>query len=123
MESAICLDPLFEQALVVGEGRPCLAALVVLNADLWFGFAKEIGLDPFERGSLDDERLQKKVLARIQAQLHDFPGYARIRRVSLSLDPWTVEDGLVTPTLKAKRAKIIELHQPQIEKMYGKVRH
>ena len=119
MESAICLDPLFEQALVVGEGRPCLAALVVLNADLWFGFAKELGLDPFERESLDDERLRKKVLSRIQTQLHDFPGYARIRRVCLDLDPWTVEDGLVTPTLKTKRAKIIERYQAQIERMYN----
>ncbi len=119
MESAICLDPLFEQALVVGEGKPCLAALVVLNADLWFGFAKELGLDPFERDNLRDERLQKKVLARIQSQLHDFPGYARIRRVSLSLDPWTVEDGLITPTLKTKRAKILERFREQVDEMYA----
>ena len=118
MESAICLDPLFEQALVVGEGRSCLAALIVLNGDLWFGFAKELGLDPFDRDCLDDERLQKKVLARIQVQLHDFPGYARIRRVRLSLDPWTMEDGLITPTLKAKRAKILERYQQQVDTMF-----
>jgi len=118
MESAICLDPLFEQALVLGEGKPCLSALVVLNADLWFGFAKELGLDPFERECLADERLQKKVLSRIQVQLHNFPGYARIRRVSLSLDPWTVEDGLVTPTLKTKRTKILECCQSQVDAMY-----
>ncbi len=122
MESAICLDPLFEQALVIGEGKPCLAALLVLNADLWFGFAKELGLDPFDRSALDDERLQKKVLSRIQAQLHDFPGYARIRRVCLSLDPWTVEDGLITPTLKTKRARILECHQQQVETMYTAMR-
>ncbi len=118
MESAICLDPLFEQALVVGEGRPCLGALVVLNADLWFGFARELGLDPFDRSCLDDEKLQKKVLSRIQTQLHDFPGYARIRRVSVSLDPWTVEDGLITPTLKAKRAQILERYREQVDAMY-----
>ena len=119
MESAICLDALFEQALVVGEGRPCLTALIVLNADLWFGFAKELGLDPFERDSLKDEALQKKVLARIQTQLHNFPGYARIRRVTLDLDPWTVDEGLVTPTLKTKRAKILERYQSQVEAMYS----
>jgi long-chain acyl-CoA synthetase len=118
MESAICLDALFEQALVIGEGRPCLAALVVLNPDLWFGFAKELGLDPFERDSLKNEALQKKVLSRIQERLHDFPGYARIRRVTLDLDPWTVDDGLITPTLKTKRAKILEHYQSQVEDMY-----
>ncbi|VAW72752.1 Long-chain-fatty-acid--CoA ligase [hydrothermal vent metagenome] len=122
MESAICLDPLFEQALVIGECKPCLAALIVFNADLWFGFVKELGLDPFDRNALDDERLQKKVLSRIQVQLHDFPGYARIRRVNLSLDPWTVEDGLVTPTLKTKRAKILERHEQEVENMYCAMR-
>ncbi|VAW81953.1 hypothetical protein MNBD_GAMMA14-1537 [hydrothermal vent metagenome] len=91
----------------------------MLNADLWFGFAKELGLDPFERDSLKDEALQKKVLARIQTQLHNFPGYARIRRVTLDLDPWTVDEGLVTPTLKTKRAKILARYQSQVEAMYS----
>jgi len=118
MESAICFDPLFEQALVVGEGRPCLGALVVLNPDLWFGFAREQGLDPFARESLQDSRLQKKVLSRIQQQLHNFPGYARIRRVHLELEPWTVDNGLLTPTLKIKRAKVLEQFSAEVEALY-----
>ncbi len=118
MESALCLDPLIDQALVVGEGRPYLAALVVLNPDLWFGLAREFGLDPFRRESLADERLQKKVLARIQARLHDFPGYAKIRRVALMLDPWTVDNGLVTPTLKVKRPRVLEHCRKEVEALY-----
>ena len=118
MESAICLDSLFEQALVVGEGKSYLGALIVLSSDLWFGFAKEQGLDPFARESLQDSHLHKKVLARIQQQLHDFPGYARIRRVALMLDPWTVENGLLTPTLKVKRARALEQFSDQVEALY-----
>ena len=119
MESAICLDGLFDQALVVGEGRPWLAAVLVLNPDLWFGYARELGLDPFARESLEDERLQKKVLARVQRQLHDFPGYARIRRVLLTLEPWTVDDGLMTPTLKVKRTKVLECFAGPLERLYS----
>jgi len=118
MEAAICMDPLFDQALVLGEGRPCLAALLVLNPDLWFGFARELGLDPFRRECLEDERLQKKVLARVQQQLHDFPGYAKIRRVGLSLDPWTVENGLLTPTLKVKRAAVLEQFADRVQALF-----
>jgi long-chain acyl-CoA synthetase len=118
MEAAICLDPLFEQTLVVGEGKSFLSAVIVLNPDLWFGFARELGLDPMARESLQDERLHRKVLQRVQAQLKDFPGYAKIRRVCLQLDPWTVEDGLVTPTLKVKRAKVCRLLSQQIEDLY-----
>ncbi|MFQ5643925.1 MAG: AMP-dependent synthetase/ligase [Thiogranum sp.] len=119
MESAICLDALFEQALVVGEGKPYLGALIVLSSDLWFGFAREQGLDPFARESLEDSHLHKKVLARVQQQLHDFPGYARIRRVSLMLDPWTVENGLLTPTLKIKRARVLEQFREQVEALHA----
>ncbi len=118
MESAICLDPLIDQALVVGEGRPWLAALVVLNSDLWFGLAKELGLDPFQRDSLADERLQKRILERIQMQLHDFPGYARIRRVAPMLEPWTVDNGLLTPTLKVKRALALERFADEVAGLY-----
>ena len=119
MEEAICYDPLFDQALVVGEGRPCLAAILVLNADRWFGFAREMGLDPFARESLQDERLEKRVLSRVQAQLHAFPGYAKVRRVLLTLDPWTVENGMITPTMKLRRAPILQAFARQIEALYA----
>ncbi len=119
MEAAICCDSLIDQALVVGEGKSYLGAVLVVNADLWFGFAKELGLDPFARDSLLDERLHKKIISRVQAQLHEFPGYARVRRIILTLEPWTVENGLITPTLKLKRAMVIEQFADQIEAMYG----
>jgi long-chain acyl-CoA synthetase len=119
MESAICMDSLFDQALIVGEGKSYLSAILVLNSELWFGFAKEQGLDPFERDSLNRASLQKKVVSRIQVQLHDFPGYAKVRRVILTLDPWTVEDGLMTPTLKLKRARVMEQFADRIEALYG----
>jgi long-chain acyl-CoA synthetase len=118
MEAAICLDPLFDQALVVGEARPSLAAVVVMNSDLWFGFAKDLGLDPFARESLENEQLQRKVLSRLQKQLHEFPGYAKIRHVIPTLEPWTVEDDLVTPTLKVKRARVMERFADRIEALY-----
>jgi len=118
MEAAICLDPLFDQALVLGEGKPSLSAVVVLNSDLWFGLAKELGLDPFVRDSLENERLHRKLLSRMQKQLHEFPGYAKIRHVILTLDPWTVEENLVTPTLKVKRAQVLERFADRIEALY-----
>ncbi len=119
MEMAITLDPLFEQALIIGEGRPYLTALVVLNGEEWFPLATEHGLDPFEESSLQDRNLQTTLLKRIGEALHDFPGYARIRRVTPLLQPWTIENGLLTPTLKVKRAKVVEAHGENIENMYN----
>jgi long-chain acyl-CoA synthetase len=48
----------------------------------------------------------------------DFPGYAKIHHLARVAEPWTVENGLLTPTLKVKRAKVAERHAAQIEAMY-----
>ena len=119
MEMAITLDPLFEQAMVIGEGRPFLSALVVLNGEEWFPLASEHGLDPFEESSLQDRHLHTTLLKKLGEALHEFPGYARIRRVAPLLQPWTIDNGLLTPTLKVKRAKVIEAYGDLIESMYN----
>jgi long-chain acyl-CoA synthetase len=118
MESAIQSDDYFEQALIVGEGESYLAALIVLDSEKWFGLATELGLDAMEPESLHSIALQQFVIQRVRVMLHDFPAYAKVRRVTLILEPWTTENGLMTPTMKVKRAKVIEHHQSDIDKMY-----
>ena len=119
MESAIALHHLFEQALIVGEGRAFLGALIVINSDEWFTLAKDHGLDPFDEHSLQDKKLHGFVIRQISDALHDFPGFAKVRRVILILEPWTVENDLLTPTLKVKRAKVIAHYQKEIDQMFG----
>jgi long-chain acyl-CoA synthetase len=118
MENAIQSDALFEQAMIVGEGESYLSALLVLNSDKWFSLAKQLNLNPMENQSLGDKSLQQFVIQRLRQLLHDFPAYAKIRRVSLSLEPWTIENGMMTPTMKIKRAKVIEHHQADIARLY-----
>lgn len=115
MEAAIVKDPLFEQVLVLGEGRPFLSVLTVLNPDEWRKLAAEAGLDPAVPGA-DAETL---ALDRIAQRIHEFPGYARVRRVTLSLTPWSVENGLLTPTLKLKRARVVDRFHAEIDRMYA----
>jgi long-chain acyl-CoA synthetase len=118
METAIQSDPMFEQAMIVGEGESYLSALLVLNSDKWFSLAKQLKLNPMENQSLDDKSLHQFVIQRLRQLLHDFPAYAKIRRVSLTLEPWTIENGMMTPTMKIKRAKVIEHHQADIARLY-----
>jgi long-chain acyl-CoA synthetase len=119
MEMAIGLDPLFDQVLVVGEGRSFLSALLVLNADLWTGLAGEYGLNPDLIESLADTHLVKDMLKRIRVALRGFPGYAKIRRATLMLEPWTPDNGLMTPTLKVKRGQVLKHHGEAVERMYS----
>jgi len=75
-------------------------------------------LDPASAQSLQAPQAEQLVLERINAQIKAFPGYAQVRRAALFLEPWTVENGLLTPTLKLKRARVIEQHQSEYEQLY-----
>ena len=117
MEAAILRDPLFEQVMLIGEKRSYLSALAVLNPSRWQAFIAQHGLD-----DLDNEqqrhRIEEILLEKITHLTSEFPGYAKIRRVAVVQEPWTVENGLMTPTLKLKRAKVLEKHQAEIDKLY-----
>jgi long-chain acyl-CoA synthetase len=119
MEAAIQLDPLFEQAMIVGEGKPYLAALIVLNEEHWKSFAAHRHLDPAQPATLRDPKVVKALTKHVAHQLKHFPGYAQIRRLHLDLKPWTLEDGLLTPTLKIKRDLIFNRYREAIEVLYA----
>lgn len=119
MELTILLDPLFEQAMVVGEGRPYLTALIVLNDAHWPEFAASVGVDPDNPAALRDPRIVKALIQRVARHLRHFPGYAQIRRLHPELRPWTVDDGLLTPTLKIKRNQLLDRYRDAIDAMYA----
>jgi len=118
IEMAISNDRLFEQSLVVGEGRPYLSALLVLNEAEWSRLADTIGVDASQQAALENRRVEEALLERIAVRLAHFPGYARIRRVQAGLTPWSVQDGLMTATLKLRRKQLLERYVAEIEKLY-----
>ena len=116
MEAAILLDPLFEQALVVGEGRPCLAVIAVVNAKAWQDEAAKAGA---ASGGLASDDAREFALTRIRRRLADFPACAEVRKAALVEQGWSMENGLLTPTLKPKRDAILAHHRDLIEEIYG----
>lgn len=119
MEMAIAMDPLFEQVMVIGEAQPYLAALVVLNPDLWQSTAEQAGLPAEARNDVNHEAAERLLLERIAERLKDFPGYARVHHVAASLEPWTVESGLITPTMKVKRSRLLDRFSDQVVRLYA----
>jgi long-chain acyl-CoA synthetase len=96
VELAILGDRTFEQLMLVGEGRPFLVLLAVA------------------KGS-DEKRLVKLANARLKA----FPRYARVRRAIVAPEPWTVENGLLTPTLKVRRDAVLKRFAGEIDSVYA----
>ncbi|WP_159999620.1 long-chain fatty acid--CoA ligase [Roseomonas sp. 18066] len=95
LESLLMAEPEIAQAVVAGEGRPGLAALLV----------------PADR---KDEDAVKAALRRVNGKLS---GIERIRYFA-SVAPFTVENGQMTPTMKVKRKIVLQDHAGVIEKLY-----
>ena len=118
MEAAILADPLFEQVMVVGEGKAYLGLLAVVNRERWVAAMHERGLPADWPESLHASQSKAYALQRVTQQIQAFPGYARIRRVALLAEPWTPDNGLQTPTLKVKRAKVLERYHKDFAGLY-----
>ncbi|BBI99121.1 AMP-dependent synthetase [Ferrigenium kumadai] len=118
MEIAILHDPLFDQVMIFGEAHPYLVALAVVNPQGWEHFAQEVGIRADMPEALTDSRVEAKVLKRIARNLRDFPGYAKVNRVLLLREPWSIENGLLTPTLKIKRAEVAQRFATEIRELY-----
>ena len=120
LEQAIAADPLFEQVMVIGEQRPFIAALAVLNRAAVEAAAKELGLSGQISDLLASERLQALALDHIKRAVADLPSYATPRKIWLTAEPWTVGAGLMTPTLKLKRHALETVFANEIARIYAK---
>ena len=95
MELAVLGDPQFEQIMLVGEGKPFLSLIAVTQAS-------------------DEKALMKAANERLK----QFPKWMRIRRVIASSEAWSVDNGLLTPTLKVKRAQVLAHFAKPLEAIY-----
>ncbi|WP_295401570.1 long-chain fatty acid--CoA ligase [uncultured Thiocystis sp.] len=118
LERTILEDPWFEQALVVGEGRPFITALLVLERQAWSALAASVSLEADDEGSLGDERVKAAVIARLAGLLRECPAHEQIRGVHLLLTAWTLDNGLLTPTLKVKREDVERRSAEAIRMLY-----
>uniref|UniRef100_A0A4W6CD62 Arachidonate--CoA ligase n=1 Tax=Lates calcarifer TaxID=8187 RepID=A0A4W6CD62_LATCA len=110
------------QVFVHGDSlQSCLVAIVVPDPEVLPGFAKSLGC----QGSIEDlcknTEIKKAILSDMiklgkEAGLKSFE---QVKDVYLHPEQFTIENGLLTPTLKAKRAELKALFQSQIDKLYA----
>ena len=118
LELALETDPLFAQTFVVGEARPFISFIAVLNTEEWKKLAAKLGVDPNDK--LRVAKVMQYVLL-CSSELALPPLVSRIMRcrvMALTLEPWTIDNGLLTPTLKLKRKPLTDRFAAQIEEMY-----
>ncbi len=115
MEMALESLALVEKAIVYGEGKPFLTAALSLNEEEWKKTSETL-----EVTSADEAVVEEFILKEIAPLMRTFPSYARVRRLFATEEQWTIDNGLLTPTLKVKRSKISERYRNEIERLYKK---
>jgi len=119
IENALAASPLIEQAVVIGDNRKYLSALIVPTfaaLELW---AQENSLSFANRAELigrpEVQELYAKELERL---MKDYARVEQIRKFTLLETEWSQSTGELTPTLKMKRPAINQKYGPLIEAMY-----
>lgn len=120
VEQALAVCPLLEQVMVVGDGKSFLTALVVPKSGAIAQIARTLNLPEADDATLaQNPQIRSHVLEQLQPCLHDFPGYARLGGVALLSEAMSVENGLLTPTLKLKRNVILGRYQNEVDALYA----
>ncbi|RME59647.1 MAG: hypothetical protein D6780_04775 [Candidatus Dadabacteria bacterium] len=119
VEERLKRNKFISEAVVVGDGRPALIALIVPDKE---ALLEEIARIEKKRGqavNLDLEKITKKVIYQAVKKFNEHPStrpYERIRGF-IVIPPLKINQGL-TPTLKVQRKKVIALHRRAIEALY-----
>jgi long-subunit acyl-CoA synthetase (AMP-forming) len=109
IENLLNANPLIEMSMVSGVGQPAAYAQVVLAEDL----RPKLG-DPAVRSQVEQDL--KALLDQINRQVAD---YEQLKMIVVVPEPWSIENGSLTPTMKIKRARIEEHTAAQVERWYA----
>jgi long-chain acyl-CoA synthetase len=118
VEGVIALQPEIAQVIVYGDRRPHLVALIVPDAEAAKTYARANG-GPAALGQLvDDPGFQRTIGDALERANRHLSVIERVRHFRLMSEPFTIENGTMTPTLKLKRQLIYRLHQDLFESLY-----
>jgi len=120
IEASLRLSPYIADAVVFGDNRPYVVALVTLDPVEVHRFADELGLASDDwSGLLRDVRLQKLVAAEIARCNERLAYFEAVRHYKVLQRSLSIEGGELTPTLKVRRRALAERYRPLIDSLYA----
>jgi len=118
IEGVIATSKFINQVCVIGDKRKFLSAIVTVDADNMQAWAEEQGI-AFD--GIDDLIANDQVIQHVEAQVADknkeFASFESIKKITL-VPEFTIENGLLTPTLKVKKNVVLDQYQDKIDAMY-----
>lgn len=121
LEETLKLSPFIANVMIYGDGRPFNVALVVPDAQALQMWAQKTNVTLAADPTTDD-RVRALINAEITRLSADFKEFEKPRAFALVGEDFTIANGLLTPTLKLKRAEVVERYGKLITDLYAGVR-
>jgi long-chain acyl-CoA synthetase len=120
LEAALKAIPLVGQACAIGDKRPFVSALIVLDPEVAPAWARQHGIEFDSVADLaTDERVVKEVEAGVRDVMKQFNNAEAVKKVTILPDEWQPDSEELTPTSKLKRRGIHAKYADEIEALYS----
>lgn len=121
LEGLLTLDPIFEQVAIIGDGYKFVSALIYPNWDILLQAAQGRGIDiNREREELASNHDVRRLLhAHLEQAQSSVASYEMVKRFTVLANPFSIESGELTPTLKIRRKVVNEHYADAIALMYA----
>jgi long-chain acyl-CoA synthetase len=120
LEEALKLSPFIANIVVYGDDRPFNVALVVPSEPAIRAWAEAAGM-VLGADLTTDHRVRDLVAGEIERLSVEFKGYEKPRDFALVREDFTVDNGLLTPTLKLKRREVVARHGRILDELYARL--
>ena len=118
IEEQIKLKPLFAHALIYGANRPFVIALLVIDTIVLKSILRKRPMAGNINEILQKPKIKKLIQKQLNKQVEPFKSYEKPRQFILLTEDWSIDNELLTPTLKIKRQNIEEKYQQEIAALY-----
>ena len=119
LETKLAIDRYIDQIAIIADQRKFVSALIVPVYGLVKNYAKEKGLEYKDMADLlQHPKVQALFRARIDTLQQQFANYEQVKRFTLLPEPFNMERGELTNTLKLKRSVVSKNYKELIDKMY-----
>jgi long-chain acyl-CoA synthetase len=120
LESLLTEDPLILQAMIIGDGKPYLSALIVPNPDVLKSELQKLGLSDLAlKEALAHPQILTLYRTRINERLKNVSPHEQVGQFCLLSNPFTIDSGLLTPKLSLRRQQISQRYAAEIASLYN----
>ncbi|MDT8375199.1 MAG: long-chain fatty acid--CoA ligase [Mariprofundaceae bacterium] len=119
VEGLLAAEALIEQVVVYGDQRPYLVAMIVPDQEACVVWAEGAGMpESGWRELAVSDVLRRQIQKQIQHHLKPLNSHEQIRRIYIQTEPFSIENGLLTPTMKLKRRAVYQEFAEIFESLY-----